>query len=67
MDPAQTQTPWGKGRTPSRSLLKLLELAVPAWQGSLSKAEKTDIERVQKTACHITWGSLPILKQYRSA
>ena len=36
----------------------LLELAVPAWQGGLSKAEKTDIERVQKTACHIILGNL---------
>ena len=36
----------------------LLELAVPAWQGSLSQAEKIDLERVQKTACHIILGDL---------
>ena len=31
----------------------ILELAVPAWQGALSQAEKIDLERIQKTACHI--------------
>ena len=36
----------------------LLELAVPAWQSSLNFADKTDIERVQKTACHIILGGL---------
>ena len=34
----------------------ILELAVPAWQGSLSQAEKIDLERVQKCACHIILG-----------
>ena len=34
----------------------ILELAVPAWQGGISQAEKTDLERVQKTACHIILG-----------
>ena len=34
----------------------ILELAVPAWQGGLSQAEKTDLERIQKTACHIILG-----------
>ena len=34
----------------------ILELAVPAWQGSLSQAEKLDLERVQKAACHIILG-----------
>ena len=34
----------------------ILELAVPAWQGGLSLAEKTDLERIQKTACHIIPG-----------
>ena len=34
----------------------ILELAVPAWQGSLSQAEKQDLERVQKCACHIILG-----------
>ena len=34
----------------------ILELAVPAWQGSLSQAEKLDLERVQKCASHIILG-----------
>ena len=34
----------------------ILELAVPSWQGGISQAEKTDLERVQKTACHIILG-----------
>ena len=34
----------------------ILELAVPAWQGSLTLAEKQDLERVQKTTCHIILG-----------
>ena len=28
----------------------VLELAAPAWQGSLSQVEKQDLERVQKSA-----------------
>ena len=31
----------------------LLELAVPVWQGSITKAEKRDLERDQKCASHI--------------
>ena len=34
----------------------VLELAAPAWQGSLSQVEKQDLERVQKSACHIILG-----------
>ena len=34
----------------------LLELAVPAWHGSISQVERTDIERVQKCALHIILG-----------
>ena len=34
----------------------VLELAVPAWQGGLSQAQKTDLEKIQKTACHIILG-----------
>ena len=34
----------------------ILELAVPAWQGGLSLAEKTELERIRKTACHIILG-----------
>ena len=28
----------------------------PCWQGGLSQAEKSDLERIQKTACHIILG-----------
>ena len=35
----------------------LLELAAPAWHGSLTQAEKGDIERVQKCALRIIFGS----------
>ena len=34
----------------------LLELAVPAWQGSITKAEKRDLERIQKCATYIILG-----------
>ena len=34
----------------------ILELAAPAWQGSLNQAEKLDLERVQKCATHIILG-----------
>ena len=43
----------------------VLELAVPAWQGGLSQAEKQDIERIQKCACNIILGSDYI--SYRNA
>ena len=34
----------------------ILEFGVPAWQGSLTLGEKTDLERVQKCAVHIMLG-----------
>ena len=34
----------------------VLELAAPAWQGSLTQEERNTIERVQKSACHIILG-----------
>ena len=34
----------------------VLELAVPAWQGSISLVEKEDLERIQKCATHIILG-----------
>ena len=34
----------------------VLELAVPAWQPSLTKEAKVNLERVQKSACHIILG-----------
>ena len=49
----------------TKLIRSVLELAVPAWQGGLSQAEKQDIERVQKCACNIILGSEYI--SYRSA
>ena len=40
----------------TKQIRSVLELSVPAWQGSLTAAEKYDIERVQKTATHIILG-----------
>ena len=34
----------------------VLELAAPAWQGGISQVEKQDLERIQKSACHIILG-----------
>ena len=34
----------------------ILELVAPAWQGNITKSEKQDIERIQKSACHIILG-----------
>ena len=36
----------------------ILELAVAAWNGALTKRETIDIERVQKTALHVMLGGL---------
>ena len=36
----------------------LLELAAPAWNGSLTRSEIVDIECVQKCALHIFFGAL---------
>ena len=35
----------------------MLELAAPAWHCSLTQAETSDIERVQKSALHIVLGN----------
>ena len=35
----------------------VLELAAPAWQGAICQAEKQDLERIQKSACHIILGN----------
>ena len=40
-----------------KQIRSLLELAVPAWQGSITQGEKMDIERVQKCALYIILGS----------
>ena len=34
----------------------ILELAAPAWQGSITQAERVALERVQKSACYIILG-----------
>ena len=41
----------------TKQIRSVLELAVPAWQGALTQAEKRDIERVQRCACNIILGS----------
>ena len=43
----------------TKQIRSVLELAVPAWQGSLSQAEKTDLERVQKKC--LSYNSWPKL------
>ena len=40
----------------TKQIRSILEYAVPAWHGSTSQADKCDIERVQKSACHIILG-----------
>ena len=40
-----------------KQVRSVLEFAVPAWQGAVTLAEKTDIERVQKCALQIIHGS----------
>ena len=39
-----------------KQVRSILEQAVPAWNGAISQAEVTDIERVQKCALHIILG-----------
>ena len=39
-----------------KQIRPVLELAVPVWQGALSQEEKIDLERIQKSACHIILG-----------
>ena len=43
----------------------ILELAVPAWQGSITQAERLALERVQKIACCIILGEKYL--SYKSA
>ena len=40
----------------TRQIRCIVELAVPAWQGSITNSEKQDLERTQKSACHIILG-----------
>ena len=39
-----------------KQVRSLLELDVPAWQSGIKLEEKSDIERIQKSACHIIMG-----------
>ena len=39
-----------------KQIRSILEYAVPAWQGSITKSEKRDLERVQKCAVNIILG-----------
>ena len=44
-----------------KQIRSLVEYAVPVWQSSISQCERVDLERIQKSACHIILG-----KQYVS-
>ena len=39
-----------------KQIRSILELAVPVWQGSLTLEDKSDLERIQKSAVHIIMG-----------
>ena len=39
-----------------KQIRSVVELAVPVWHGGLTQAEHQDIERVQRSACHIILG-----------
>ena len=41
----------------TKQIRSILELSVPAWQGSVTLTEKNDLERVQKCAVRIILGS----------
>ena len=40
----------------TKQIRSVMELAVPAWQSAISQVEKQDLERIQKSACHIIIG-----------
>ena len=44
-----------------KQIRSILEHAVPVWQSSITLRERVDLERIQKSACHIILG-----KQYES-
>ena len=48
-----------------KQVRSILELAVPAWQGAITQAERDEIERVQKAAFHIALGD--DYQSYRNA
>ena len=51
-----TQAKWCQMDVYAKQIRCILELAAPAWQGSITKSEKQDIERIQMSACHIILG-----------
>jgi hypothetical protein len=48
-----------------KQIRSVLELAVPAWHGPITQAERNEIERVQKAAHHIVLGDKYL--SYKSA
>ena len=40
-----------------KRIRSILEYAVPAWQSSISQTDRYNIERIQKSACHIILGN----------
>ena len=40
----------------NKQVRSVLELAVPAWNRGINQAERIQIERIQKSACHIILG-----------
>ena len=42
-----------------KQIRSLVEYAVPVWQSSISQCERVDLERIQKSACHIILGKQP--------
>ena len=40
-----------------KQVRSLLKFEVPAWHGGITNGEHIDIERIQKSACHIILGA----------
>ena len=40
----------------TKQIRSILELAAPAWHGGINQAERLYIEKIQKSAAHITLG-----------
>ena len=41
----------------TKQIRSVMELAAPAWHSAISQAERQDLERIQKSACHIILGT----------
>ena len=69
LDPPTLKKPWCATidlvEVFTKQIRSVLELAAHAWQGGLTQVEKQDIERIQKSACHIILGHE--YESYRSA